>query len=124
MKQLFTICFGLALACVARAQDWQPLFDGQTLNGWKASDKPGSFKVVDGQIACDGPRSHLFYTGPDGKADFKNCELSVEVKAGTGANSGVYFHTAFQETGFPGKGFEVQVHNARTGEGTYRENKL
>jgi hypothetical protein len=36
----------------------------------------------------------------------------------------VYFHTAYQEEGWPGKGFEVQVHNARTGEGEYRENKL
>jgi hypothetical protein len=28
-----------------------------------------------------------------------------------GANSGFYFHTAFQEVGFPDKGFEVQVNN-------------
>ena len=105
-------------------QDWQPLFDGKTLNGWKASENTGSFKAVDGQIACDGPRSHLFYMGEDGKADFKNFELSVEAMARTRANSGVYFHTTFQDTGWPGKGFEVQVHNARWGEGDYRENKL
>ena len=103
---------------------WQPLFDGKTLNGWKASDNPGSFKVIDGQIACDGPRAHLFYVGEDGNADYKNFELSVEALAKTRANSGVYFHTAFQEKGFPSKGFEVQVHNARWGEGAYRENKL
>ncbi len=103
---------------------WQSFFDGKTLNGWKASENTGSFKVIDGQIACDGPRSHLFYVGEDGKADFRNFELSVEAMAGTGANSGVYFHTAFQDTGWPGQGFEVQVHNARSGEGGYRENKL
>ncbi len=120
------ICaFGILLApLAAHSQEWQPLFDGKTLNGWKASENPNSFKVVDGQIACDGPRAHLFYTGSDGNAVFKNFELSVEVRAGTGANSGVYFHTAFQDQGFPGKGFEVQVHNARTGEKDYRENKL
>ena len=28
-----------------------------------------------------------------------------------GANSGIYFHTAFQPTGFPATGFEVQVAN-------------
>jgi hypothetical protein len=28
-----------------------------------------------------------------------------------GANSGFYFHTEFQESGFPNKGFEVQVNN-------------
>ena len=31
-----------------------------------------------------------------------------------GSNSGVYFHTAFQQRGFPDKGFEVQVNNSHT----------
>src|SRR5262249_16016415 len=108
----------------AQAQDWEPLFDGKTLSGWKAGKNSTSFKVADGQIACDGPRSHLFYVGADGKADFKNFELSVEAVAGPRANSGVYFHPAFQDDGWPDQGFEVQVHNTRQGEGNYRENKL
>ena len=29
-----------------------------------------------------------------------------------GANSGVYFHTAWQEKGWPDKGYEVQVNNS------------
>jgi hypothetical protein len=111
-------------AAIGSAQDWQPLFDGKTLNGWKASDNPGSFKVVDGAIACDGPGAHLFYVGPNGKADFRNFELSVEIKTENGANSGVYFHTEFQENGFPGRGFEAQVLNQRPAQGDYRENKL
>ena len=106
------------------SQDWEPLFDGKTLNGWRASEAPGSFKVVENQIVCAGPRSHLFYVGPDGQASFTNFELSVEMLATTGANSGVYFHTEFQPDNWPEKGFEVQVHNARTGGGDYRENKL
>ena len=120
----FILALTLLGTFIAGAQDWQTLFDGKTLNGWKASEAAGSFKVVDGQIACDGPRSHLFYVGPDGKADFKNFELSVEVLTRNAANSGVYFHTEFQPEGFPAKGFEVQVENARSGEGNYRENKL
>jgi len=66
----------------------------------------------------------LFYVGRDGAADFKNFELSVEVLADKGANSGVYFHTAFQDAGWPQQGFEVQVLNSRNGEGGYLENKL
>ena len=127
MKRRTIVVTLLLAACAfaAKAQDWQPLFDGKTLNGWKpANESSGSFKVVDGTIACDGPRSHLFYVGADGKADFKNFELSVEVMTRNGANSGVYFHTAFQERDFPKKGFETQVLNIRTGEGGYRENKL
>ncbi len=38
-------------------------------------------------------------------------------------NSGVYFHTAYQETGFPEKGFEVQVNNTARGDGGYLERK-
>ena len=50
------------------------LFDGTTLAGWKASETVESWKVVDGAIVCQGPRSHLFYVGPDVEksADFTN----------------------------------------------------
>jgi hypothetical protein len=91
--------------------EWIPLFDGKTLNGWKSSEHEGTFKVVDGQIVAHGERSHLFYTGPVHGADFRNFEFAVEIKTVPGANSGVYFHTAFQPSGFPAAGFEVQVEN-------------
>jgi 3-keto-disaccharide hydrolase len=32
------------------------------------------------------------------------------------ANGGVYIHTEYQETGWPGKGFEVQVNNTYPGD--------
>jgi Domain of Unknown Function (DUF1080) len=114
----------LALTGRTSAQEWESLFDAKTLGGWHANESAASFHVQDGTLACDGPRSHLFYIGQDGKADFKNFELSVEVKALNRANSSVYFHTAFQKEGWPEKGFEAQVINAPTGEGSYLENKL
>jgi hypothetical protein len=86
---------------------WIPLFDGKSLTGWKSSEHEGSFKVVDGEIVAHGERSHLFYTGPVHGADFRNFELSAETKTLPGSNSGVYFHTAFQSSGFPSAGFEV-----------------
>ena len=90
---------------------WIPLFDGKSLNGWKPSEHEGTFKVVDGQIVAHGDRSHLFYTGPVQGADFRNFELTLEIKTKPGSNSGVYFHTTFQSSGFPSAGFEVQVEN-------------
>ena len=30
------------------------------------------------------------------------------------SNSGIYFHTAYQETGWPDKGFEVQINNTHS----------
>lgn len=85
-----------------------PLFDGKTLNGWKvAEENPQSWKVVDGQLVCEGPRCHLFY---DGKlAPFKNFHFIAEVKTTPGSNAGIYFHTKYQATDWPRQGFECQV---------------
>ena len=63
------------------AQEGTPLFNGRNLDGWKASENPGTFKVEDGAIVAHGPRAHLFYTGTVNGASFKNFELSVEVRA-------------------------------------------
>src|SRR4051812_8872889 len=107
----------------AGREEWIDLFDGHTLNGWQPSENKGSWKVVDGALTADGPRSHLFYTGSVRAADFRNFELEVELTTQPDCNSGVYFHTAYQETGFPEKGFEVQVNNTARGEGGYLERK-
>ncbi len=102
---------------------WISLFDGRTLTGWRAAENPGSFKVVDGTIVCDGPRAHLFYEGPDGGAQFGSFEFEADVLTRPGANSGIYFHTAYQASDWPKQGREVQINNTATGEGGYRENK-
>jgi hypothetical protein len=87
------------------------LFDGKTLDGWKAAEKPETFKVEDGLIVVNGQRAHLFYTGPVNNHDFKNFHLKAEVKTFPNSNSGIYFHTQYQESGWPDKGFECQVNN-------------
>lgn len=100
--------------------DWIPLFDGRTLDGWRASESGGSFRVVGGQIAAGGPRSYLFYTGSVRNADFKNFELRTEVLTRPGARSATYFHTNFQPHGSPKKGFAVEINNTYAGEGNDR----
>jgi len=103
--------------------DWISLFDGKSLDGWKANEHPETFKVVDGQILVHGERTHLFYVGPVHNADFKNFELSADVMTRPGANSGIYFHTAYQPSGWPSAGFEVQVANTHEGANGYKERK-
>ena len=103
--------------------DWVELFDGHTLHGWQPSENKSSWTVSNGMLTANGPRSHLFYVGPIQGANFKNFELSVELITQPDCNSGVYFHTAYQESGFPEKGFEVQVNNTARGEGGYLERK-
>ena len=90
------------------------LFDGKTLNNWKFSEKEGTFSVKDGAIVVHGVRSHLYYDGPVQNHIFKNFEFKADVMTEPGANSGIYFHTLFQQSGFPDKGYEVQVNNSHT----------
>lgn len=96
------------------AAGWQLLFDGKSLDHWRASDAPGSFSVKDGAIVVHGPRSHLFYVGPVEHHEFRNFELKLDVMTFPHANSGVYFHTQWQEVGWPDLGYEVQVNNSHS----------
>ena len=107
----------------AADDEWMPLFDGRSLTGWKAAEHPASFRVEHGAIVCEGQRGHLFYVGPDGDATFENFEFAAEVRAAAGANSGIYFHTAWQDEGWPALGFEVQVNNSQKQHGDYLELK-
>ena len=93
------------------------------MEGWTPSEHKDSWRFEDGSLVADGGRSHLFYTGPVHGANFKNFELEVDCFARPNCNSGVYFHTAYQETNFPFKGFEVQINNTFLGEGSYNERK-
>lgn len=85
------------------------LFNGKDLDGWKINEHPETFKVEGGNIVVNGPTAHLFYDGPVHNHDFKDFHFKAEVMTFPKANSGVYFHTEFQPSGFPSKGFECQV---------------
>ncbi|MEO7768172.1 MAG: DUF1080 domain-containing protein [Ferruginibacter sp.] len=93
---------------------WVSLFDGKSLDDWKVGNNAGTFTVENGMIVAHGPTAHLFYTGEVNQHDFKNFEFKADVMTTPGSNSGIYFHTAYQETGWPAKGYEVQVNNSHT----------
>src|SRR5262245_31938567 len=102
----------LAAAPAAFAQaECISLFNGKDFTGWKISGDPKTFTIKDGAMVANGAVAHAFYDGPVNNHDFKNFELMVDVMTLPNSNGGIYFHTAFQETGFPRKGFEVQVNN-------------
>ena len=84
---------------------WISLFNGKNFDGWKIGDaKQGKWKIENGNIVANGPRSHLYTI-----KEFKNFEFKAEVMTTPGSNSGIYFHTKYQETGFPNTGYESQV---------------
>jgi hypothetical protein len=102
---------------LADEDGWICLFNGKNLDGWKASENPASFKVEDGAIVAFGPRAHLFYAGEVENHDFKNFHFKADVMTTPGSNSGLYFHTKYQESGWPSIGYEAQVNN------THRDRK-
>jgi len=95
-------------------RDWIPIFDGRTLNWWRASENPETFKVENGAIVVAGPRAHLFYDGPYKSHNFRNFEFKAQVMTTPGSNAGIYIHTQFQENGWPAKGYEIQVNNSHS----------
>jgi hypothetical protein len=102
----------IALAPMSAAeQGWTSLFNGKDLTGWKPNENIETFSVKDGAIVAHGPRSHCFYVGDFRNHEFKNFELKVDVMTLPGSNGGIYIDTEYQEKGWPGKGFEVQVNN-------------
>lgn len=98
----------VASSFVAAADDgWTTIYDGKSFKGWKASENKDSWKIEEGALVCHGPRSHLFYVGDD--KPFVNFEFKAEVMTTPGSNAGIYFHTKYQEEGWPKWGYEAQV---------------
>ncbi len=93
------------------------LFDGRTLQGWKVGENAELFQVRDGMIVMECPATnhrpaHLYYDGDVNGHSFKNFDLRLEVMTFPAANSGIYFHTKYQEAGWPKYGIECQVDNS------------
>ncbi len=120
MKRIMcALALAALLTAMASAKDekesgWISLFNGQDLTGWKANEKPDQWKVEDGAIVAHGVRSHLFYVGNDPKnpPEFKNFHFKAELMTEPKANSGIYFHTKWQDEGWPSAGYEAQVNNS------------
>jgi hypothetical protein len=113
MKNLLLLLMVIAPLSLRAAEDgWISLFNGKDLSGWKASENPGTFTVENGSIVARGPRSHCFYLGDVGGRAFRDFELRLDVMTLPKANGGIFVMTEYQETGWPAKGFEIQVNNS------------
>jgi len=95
-------------------EGWVSLFDAKSLTGWKVGENANTFSVENGTIVAHGPTAHLFYEGDVHQHNFKNFEFKADVMTTPGSNSGIYFHTEYQESSWPKKGYEVQVNNSHT----------
>ena len=116
MKSYYSLMLLAVVPLVAADDGFVPLFNGKDMTGWKASEHPDTFSVKEGAIVAHGPRSHCFYVGDFHQHTFRNFELKVDILTLPKSNGGVYIQTEYQETGWPGKGFEVQVNNTYPGD--------
>jgi hypothetical protein len=97
----------MAAALTAFAADgWQPIFNGTTLDDWKASENPGSWTVKDGAIRGEGAASNLFYMGQK----CVNCEFKAEVKISQGGQARMYVRAA--DAPGASRGYEAQIDNS------------
>ena len=109
---VLAVCISLLpFSNLLNADEFVSVFDGKSLDGWKANEKPECFTVVDGALKLEGGMAHLFCTKA-GFADLKNFEFKAEVKTEPGANSGVFFHTEDRGPGGLKKGYEAQINTS------------
>jgi hypothetical protein len=117
MKHVLTIGFGILLAAMAAHAEvesgFTSLFDGKTFTGWKiATENTNTWKIENGALVTRGARCHIFYVGD--ATPFRNFKLKVDVMTAPNSNGGIYFHTKYQETGWPTTGFESQVNDSHS----------
>ncbi|MGC4006392.1 MAG: DUF1080 domain-containing protein [Pirellulales bacterium] len=116
-------CVVIVLLCsalVARAEEWQTLFNGRDLTGWRANNDPDSFAVKEGalRIQASGKTSaHLFYVGDrkEGFEPLKNFELEAVVRAEPNSNGGIFVHTDMTTRDAQkhlAKGYEIQLNSS------------
>ena len=121
MSRFLTFLTFVALTITASfaADDWQPLFNGKDLTGWRANVMPESFTAVDGTIRVNATResAHLFYVGDmkDGFVRFKNFELEATCRSESDSNSGIFIHTDMSTRDKAlhlAKGYEIQLNSS------------
>jgi hypothetical protein len=100
-----------ALSKSEKAGGWKLLFNGKDLTDWKVDKwNPDSISVKDGTIKCHGKPSMVYYTGK-GK-DMKDFHFKADVMTKPGSNGGIFFHTKYQDKGWP-VGHEAQINQTQ-----------
>lgn len=117
-RSLLLLIFPLLLSPDVSGGQWQSLFDGQTLKGWRVESRPEDrgkvfWQVRDGAIFCDslGRKDHD-YIWLVSEPEFDDFELTLEVRgfAESPGNSGVQFRSRYDAALGWLHGPQVDVH--------------
>jgi hypothetical protein len=118
LRRIFLITLLLLAPHLSAAEEWQTLFNGRDLTGWRANVMPESFSVVDGAIRAHAtkPSAHLFYAGDmkSGFMRFKNFIFEATCRSEPNSNSGIFIHadmTTRDSSLHLAKGYEIQLNN-------------
>jgi hypothetical protein len=98
-----------SLTSAEKKNGWILLFNGKDLSGWKVDKwNPEGISVEDGAIKCHGKPSMVYYDGDPEAKNAKNFHFVADVMTHPGANGGIFFHTKYQDKGWPA-GHEAQI---------------
>lgn len=109
----FVVSF-LAASAFAQEAEFKSMFNGENLLGWHVNENAKSVYVENGCLVTHGERAHAFYIGESGSADFSDFHFKCKVMTKPSANSGIYFHTKYEDSGWPTVGYECQVNNTQS----------
>lgn len=106
------------LGCLSLAQDWKPLFDGQTLKGWRVEARPEDavrnfWKAEDGAILCDSRgRADHDYVWLMTDREFGDFELRLEIQSfrESPGNSGVQVRSRWDSEAQWLDGPQIDIH--------------
>lgn len=84
-----TCCSDNKLTPGEKQAGWKLLFDGKTLDGWKAMGNKAGWVAEDGAIGNTGKGGGMLATVDGNYGDF---QLSIDFKMEKATNSGVFFH--------------------------------
>ncbi len=123
MKTLcrFVNALVLAVACtsVRAAENWKPLWNGKTLDGWHVIGK-GEWKIVDGAIRGMHAKEEKEFGHLVSDKTYRDFTVRLKYKAVKG-NSGLYFR--IEEKGFSGvTGFQAEIDPDKDAGGLYETN--
>lgn len=83
------------LTAQEKAEGWQLLFDGETLQGWHIYNKgdiDSKWTVNDGELTCDPHKKSGIFGDLTTDSAYQNFELELEWKVFKGGNSGVFIN--------------------------------
>lgn len=99
------------LSDTEKKEGWINLFNGKDFTDWKIDKwNPTSITINEGSIRCQGKPSMLYHTGK--AKDAKNFHFIADVMTKPGSNGGIFFHTKYQDKGWP-VGHEAQINQTQ-----------